>query len=245
MRQHAQFDAQLAEPMRPIFQAPRTVDGRPRIPALVARAGPQVCAQASRSSPARTGAGGAPASPENPHDAPGCVSTGGPHLSHSRVPSHSSQCACGAGRGPQSGRPRDGSPWQSFWTSCLDGWSDGPWALAPTKHALRGHGTWRLSQRHPPAGLLHHPDRGSQETSPASQALLAEQGVIVRRSRPGKGFRSCGHRVLLRNAQRSVDGSRVLSHADRGEAGSFRIRRVLLSSSPTALLAGFQESRWL
>lgn len=42
-----------------------------------------------------------------------------------------------------------------------------------------------LQQRHPPAGLLHHTDRGCQYTSTAYQTLLAEKGVMVSMSRKG------------------------------------------------------------
>ena len=42
-----------------------------------------------------------------------------------------------------------------------------------------------LQQRHPPAGLLHHTDRGSQYTRSAYQALLADKGVVVSMSRTG------------------------------------------------------------
>lgn len=42
-----------------------------------------------------------------------------------------------------------------------------------------------LLARHPAAGLLHHSDRGSQYTSGAYQALLAQLGVQV--SMSGKG----------------------------------------------------------
>jgi putative transposase len=40
-----------------------------------------------------------------------------------------------------------------------------------------------LARRHPPAGLLHHSDRGSEYTSLGYQALLAELGIEVSMSR--------------------------------------------------------------
>jgi transposase InsO family protein len=45
-----------------------------------------------------------------------------------------------------------------------------------------------LGQRHPPAGLLHHSDRGSQYTSLAYQGLLAHRGMIVSMSRRGNCY---------------------------------------------------------
>jgi transposase InsO family protein len=40
-----------------------------------------------------------------------------------------------------------------------------------------------LSQRPPPAGVVHHTDRACHDTSQASQALLAEMSLTVSRSR--------------------------------------------------------------
>ena len=40
-----------------------------------------------------------------------------------------------------------------------------------------------IAQRHPPAGLLHHADRGSEFTSDRYQAVLAEFGIEVSMSR--------------------------------------------------------------
>jgi putative transposase len=59
------------------------------------------------------------------------------------------------------------------------------WAMAATEDeqlvelALR----MAVAQRHPPAGLLHHSDRGSEFTSARYQAVLAELGIQVSMSR--------------------------------------------------------------
>ena len=61
------------------------------------------------------------------------------------------------------------------------------WAMAATEDgqlvelALR----MALATRHPPAGLLHHSDRGSEFTSERYQALLREVGFDVSMSRTG------------------------------------------------------------
>ena len=61
------------------------------------------------------------------------------------------------------------------------------WAMAATEDgqlvelALR----MALATRHPPAGLLHHSDRGSEFTSERYQALLREVGFEVSMSRTG------------------------------------------------------------
>jgi len=61
------------------------------------------------------------------------------------------------------------------------------WSMAATEDeqlvelALR----MAVAQRHPPAGLLHHSDRGSEFTSDRYLALLAELGIEVSMSRTG------------------------------------------------------------
>jgi putative transposase len=59
------------------------------------------------------------------------------------------------------------------------------WAMAPTEdeHLVTLALHMALARRHPPAGLLHHSDRGSESTSQGYQALLTNMGVEVRMSR--------------------------------------------------------------
>jgi transposase InsO family protein len=45
-----------------------------------------------------------------------------------------------------------------------------------------------LLARHPPAGVLFHSDRGSQDTSDAYQAVLANVGATVSMSRTGNCY---------------------------------------------------------
>jgi putative transposase len=61
------------------------------------------------------------------------------------------------------------------------------WAMAASANETLVEMAFRmaLQQRHPPAGLLHHTDRGCQYTSTAYQTLLAEKGVMVSMSRKG------------------------------------------------------------
>jgi transposase InsO family protein len=42
-----------------------------------------------------------------------------------------------------------------------------------------------LKQRRPPAGLVHHSDRGVQYASAAYRQVLVQDGVIPSMSRPG------------------------------------------------------------
>lgn len=71
------------------------------------------------------------------------------------------------------------------YSRCLIGWAmdrrrDERLALAALQMAL--------ARRRPGPGLLHHSDRGSQYTSGAYQALLAQQGIAVSMSRKGNCY---------------------------------------------------------
>jgi putative transposase len=59
------------------------------------------------------------------------------------------------------------------------------WAMAPheNEHLVTLALHMALARRHPPPGLLHHSDRGSEYTSLGYQALLAAQGIEVSMSR--------------------------------------------------------------
>jgi putative transposase len=59
------------------------------------------------------------------------------------------------------------------------------WAMAATEDEQLVELAFRMAvaQRHPPAGLLHHSDRGSEFTSDRYLALLAELGIQVSMSR--------------------------------------------------------------
>ncbi len=65
----------------------------------------------------------------------------------------------------------------------------GGWALAAHQDETLIETAFRLALlgRHPPAGLLFHADRGSQGTSDAYRAWLAERQVTVSMSRTGNG----------------------------------------------------------
>lgn len=45
-----------------------------------------------------------------------------------------------------------------------------------------------VAQRHPPAGLMHHSDRGSQYASSAFQRMLAAHGMVCSMSRQGEVY---------------------------------------------------------
>jgi transposase InsO family protein len=61
------------------------------------------------------------------------------------------------------------------------------WAMAATEDEYLVELALRMAvaTRHPPAGLLHHSDRGSEFTSERYQAVRHEAGMEVRMSRTG------------------------------------------------------------
>jgi len=73
------------------------------------------------------------------------------------------------------------------------------WSMAATEDeqlvelALR----MAVAQRHPPAGLLHHSDRGSEFTSDRYLGLLTELGIEVSMSRTAQLLRQRRHGVVL------------------------------------------------
>ncbi len=52
----------------------------------------------------------------------------------------------------------------------------------------RTHNPEALEQRRPPAGLIHHSDRGSQYASGAFQKVLAAHGLVCSMSRKGEVY---------------------------------------------------------
>ena len=64
------------------------------------------------------------------------------------------------------------------------------WAMAATEDGQLVEMAFRMAvaQRHPPAGLLHHSDRGSEFTSDRYQAVLRELGIQVSMSRTGNCY---------------------------------------------------------
>ena len=60
------------------------------------------------------------------------------------------------------------------------------WSMAAVQDATLVIQALRMAiaRRQPEAGLLHHTDRGSTSTSQSYQALLRQEGMLVRKSRP-------------------------------------------------------------
>ena len=64
------------------------------------------------------------------------------------------------------------------------------WAMAATQDEALIELSFQMAllARHPPAGVLFHSDRGSQDTSDAYQAVLANVGATVSLSRTGNCY---------------------------------------------------------
>lgn len=182
MSQHAQTDAQLAEQIRVIYQANRKRYGSPRSHVELQEQG-ITCAR-KRVARLMREQGLAARRPR-----------------HRTITTHSDASARVApnclNRKFTATRPNE--KWTgditAIWT--YEGWlylavvldlfsrRVVGWAMGASADEILVERALRMAllQRHPSAGLLHHTDRGSQYTSTAYQALLAEQGVIVSMSR--------------------------------------------------------------
>lgn len=72
-----------------------------------------------------------------------------------------------------------------LWSRCVVGWATAPTLHAPlAMHALR----MAIQHRRPPAGLLHHSDRGVQYASGEYRRLLASAGMEPSMSRKGNPY---------------------------------------------------------
>jgi putative transposase len=81
------------------------------------------------------------------------------------------------------------------------------WAMRPSLEADLVCAAWHMAvgRRHPPRGLVHHSDRGSQYTSTAYQSLLRTQGVICSMSRPGNCFDNAPTESFFRTLKVEID----------------------------------------
>jgi putative transposase len=96
------------------------------------------------------------------------------------------------------------------------------WAMSPTRdeRLVEDALHMALGRRQPAEGLLHHSDRGSQYTSSAYRALLAEHGVTVSMSRKG----DCWDNALMESVWATLKGE----CADRYVFASHQEARTML-----------------
>src|SRR5579859_605370 len=89
---------------------------------------------------------------------------------------------------PRSGPMKDGSTWPSCWISSPGVSSDGRWRPSKTKRSSRRPCVWLCAVGSQQPGCCAHSDRGSQYTSDAYRATLAEAGITVSMSRTGNCY---------------------------------------------------------
>jgi putative transposase len=118
------------------------------------------------------------------------------------------------------------------------------WAMAATQDEALIETAFRMALlgRHPPVGLLFHSDRGSQYTSDAYQALLADVGATVSMSRTG----NCYDNAVTESFFGTLKGECVerVSFQTRGQARQTiaGVCRVLLQPGSATFFAGLCES---
>jgi putative transposase len=97
------------------------------------------------------------------------------------------------------------------------------WAMAATEDeqlvelALR----MALANRHPPAGLLHHSDRGSEFTSDRYLALLQEVGIEVSMSRTGDCYDNAALESFFATLTRECTGRRRFTTRQEARSAVF------------------------
>ena len=118
------------------------------------------------------------------------------------------------------------------------------WAMAATQDEALIERAFQMALlgRHPPAGVLFHSDRGSQYTSDAYQALLADIGATVSMSRTG----NCYDNAVTESFFGTLKGECVerTSFQTRGQARQtiFEYVEMLLQPGSATFLAGLCES---
>jgi transposase InsO family protein len=114
------------------------------------------------------------------------------------------------------------------------------WAMAATQDETLIETAFRMALlgRHPPTGLLFHSDRGSQYTSDAYQALLADVSVTVSMSRTGNCYDNAVTESFFGTRDRANASNALLSRHE-GRPGK------LSSSRWSASTTGFGDiPRW-
>jgi putative transposase len=129
------------------------------------------------------------------------------------------------------------------------------WAMAATEDeqlvelALR----MAVAQRHPPAGLLHHSDRGSEFTSDRYLAVLAEFGIQVSMSRTANCYDNAAMESFFATLTKEcTDRTRFLSRQEARSAifeylecfyNPIRLHSTLQYSSPVAFEQANESKR--
>jgi putative transposase len=188
MSRHQREDTQLAEHIHAVYHACRQVYGSPRIHALIAGSGPHHLPQTGGSPHARTGIVCWSSSSSDDHDKKRAWSACRPQCVGSRFYRDPSIGRSGRAISRRSGPTKGGSTWQWCWISIRVGSLDGRWLQPRTKRSLRGLSRWRYLVDIHQRECCAHSDRGSQYTSDAYQALLADVGATVSMSRTGNCY---------------------------------------------------------
>ena len=95
------------------------------------------------------------------------------------------------------------------------------WAMAPTEDEMLVELAFQmaLARRHPPAGLLHHSDRGSEYTSDRYLALLGDLGIRVSMSRTANCYDNAAMEAFFATLTREcIDRMRFQSRAQARSA---------------------------
>ncbi len=83
-----------------------------------------------------------------------------------------------------------------------------------------------LARRHPPAGLLHHSDRGSQYTSRGYRQRLEQSGIIVSMSRKGNCWDNAAKESFFGSLKDECVGSTIYQSHEQARQSLFEYLEV-------------------
>lgn len=97
------------------------------------------------------------------------------------------------------------------------------WAMGDTLHTTLPLAALEmaLKQRHPPAGLVHHSDRGVQYASQAYRQRLAQAGIIPSMSRPGNCYDNATMESFWSSLKREIVNDRQFATQAEAKAALF------------------------
>ena len=98
-----------------------------------------------------------------------------------------------------------------------------------------------LAQRRPPAGLLHHSDRGCQYASEAFRQLLAAHQIVASMSRKGNAYDNAPMESFFSTLKRELVHQRTYATRDQAKTDVFEYIEVFYNRQRLHSTLGYQS----
>jgi len=117
------------------------------------------------------------------------------------------------------------------------------WALSDrlTTELVTGALRMALAQRRPPAGLLHHSDRGCQYASEAFRQLLAAHQIVASMSRKGNAYDNAPMESFFSTLKRELVHQRTYATRDQAKTDVFEYIEVFYNRQRLHSTLGYQS----